>query len=231
MDTLNTTSLPPAHAKALLNEALRVELSRILAEQNSMGSLSNEDVDERIEKLEAENKKLRRAARRGNWEGVQELLKKASEMISLALPNPLSPDLGRQAISLKWLMNQVENDVADGDDLRTASRALLKEHGIEDFDGFVQEPVLLSHAWGQTPEKPSNPSMQGNINALEKLTLEFFGDIPVSAITRNGKKSSLLGKPDYPAPKVVVTVRTALTKKERKSRRRPRSLQLMLMTP
>ncbi|WP_170347770.1 hypothetical protein [Ruegeria atlantica] len=215
MDTLNTTALPPADAKALLNEALRVELSRILAEQNSMGSLSNEDVNERIEKLEAENKKLRRAARRGNWEGVQELLKKASEMKSLALPNPLSPDLGRQAISLKWRINDIENDVADGDDVRTASRALLKEHGIKNSTASFRSP-FFSHTLGARPRKNHpTPSIQGNINALEKLTLEFFGDIPVSAITRNGKKSSLLGKPDYPAPKVVVTVRTALTKKER----------------
>ncbi|WP_170408899.1 hypothetical protein [Ruegeria arenilitoris] len=126
MGTLNTSALTPADAKALLNEALRVELARILAEQNSMGSLSDEDVDERIEKLEAENKKLRHAARCGNWEGVQKLLKKASKMISLALPNPLSRDLGRQAISLKRRINDVESEVADGDDVRTASRALLK---------------------------------------------------------------------------------------------------------
>nr|WP_241484025.1 integrase [Ruegeria sp. ANG-R] len=188
VDMLKTTTLAPADAKALLTEALRAELARILIEQQSMGNMSDEDVDVRIEKLEAENKKLRRAARTEDWAGVQALLKQANGMISLSLPDPLSPDLGRQATSLKRRINDVESDVIEGDDVQSASRALLNDHGIEDFDNFVQEPVLLSQAWAQTRANYPTKSMQGNINALERLTLEFFGDIPVPAISKERQK-------------------------------------------
>ena len=131
----------PRDAKAPLNEALRAKLARILAEQDSMGGLSEDDADERIEQLESENKKLRRVARRVNFEGVQELFEKAGGMNSLALPDPLSPDLGRQATSLKRRIEDVESDVVEGDDGRAASRALLNDHGIEVFERFVRQPV------------------------------------------------------------------------------------------
>ncbi|WP_217621352.1 hypothetical protein [Phaeobacter inhibens] len=55
VDALNSQDLSPADTKALLTEALRAELARILAEQSSMGSLTDEDADKRIEELEAEN--------------------------------------------------------------------------------------------------------------------------------------------------------------------------------
>lgn len=189
VDALNSQDLSPADTKALLTEALRAELARILAEQSSMGSLTDEDADKRIEELEAENNRLRRAARRENWMEVQELLEKASSMIGLTLPGPLSPDLGRQVTTLKRRINDIESDVTEGDDIRTACRPLLNDHDIKDFDKFVQEPILLSQAWAQTRKNYPNPSMQGNINALEKLTLEFFGDIPVTAITKDRQKA------------------------------------------
>lgn len=154
-----------------------------------MGSWNDDAIDARIAELEDENRRLRRAARREHWEGVLALLKQASNLIALPLPEPIAPDLGRQASSLKRRINGVEIDVLDGEDVRIASRPLLGEHGVDDFDRFVQRPVTLTAAFAETRRKYPRKSMQGNISALETLMLEFFGDIPVTAITADRQKA------------------------------------------
>ncbi len=65
-----TETLTAADTKALLTEVLRAELARILAAQNRPGDTSDADIDHRIEKLEEENRMLRRAARSENWNSV-----------------------------------------------------------------------------------------------------------------------------------------------------------------
>ncbi|WP_316635436.1 DUF6538 domain-containing protein [Ruegeria intermedia] len=184
----NTETLTAADTKALLTEVLRAELGRILAAQNQAGATSDAELDHRIAELEEENRMLRRAARSENWNSVQELLEKASQLIAISLPQPISSDLGRQASSLKRRINDVELDVIEGDDVRHASRSLISEQGISDFDAFVKAPVLVSRAFAQVRVNYPKPSMQGNINALENLMLEFFGDIPVTAITKERQK-------------------------------------------
>lgn len=153
VDALKNNLLAPADAKSLLTEVLRAELGRIQTEQKAMGSASDDELDARIEKLEAENKALRRASRRQDWSAVQALLKTASELASIPLPEPLPADLGSQAMTLKRNLNDVEVQVLEGDDVRPSSAALRRERGIEDFDLFVRSPVLLSQAWEQTLKK------------------------------------------------------------------------------
>ncbi len=184
----NTETLTAADTKALLTEVLRAELARILTEQNQAGYASDVELDLRIEKLEEENRMLRRAARGENWTSVQELLEKASQLIAISLPQPISTDMGRQALSLKKRLNDVEIDVIEGDDVRHASHVLCAEQGVQDFDAFIKAPVLVSQAFAQMRENYPTPSMKGNINALEKLLSEFFGDIPVTAITQARQK-------------------------------------------
>ncbi len=96
--------------------------------------------------------------------------------------------MGRQALSLKKRLNDVEIEVIEGDDVRHASHALCAEHGVQDFDAFIKAPVLLSQAFAQVKVNYPTPSMQGNTNALKKLLSEFFGDIPVTAITQARQK-------------------------------------------
>ncbi|WP_245840994.1 site-specific integrase [Puniceibacterium sediminis] len=188
VDALNAGTLCQEQAKALLTEMLRAELARILAEQSTPAWGDDAQVEPRIAALEAENKTLRRASRRQDWSSVQGLLAQASAVVGLHLSEPLSPELGRQATSLKKRLNDVEMDVLDGDDVRSASRTLCAEEGIEDFDVFVREPVLLSRVWDQTLKNHPADSMKGNIAAIAKLALEYFGDIPATALTKERQK-------------------------------------------
>ena len=64
-------------------------------------------------------------------------------LISLELPDPLPNDLGQRANTLKRRLNDVKIAVDEGDDVRTACRDLLTDHAVEDFDAFVQAPVLI----------------------------------------------------------------------------------------
>ena len=90
---------------------------------------------------------------------------------------------------MKRSINEVEIDVIEGGDVRSASRSLLNEYGVENFDSFVVAPVALSQAFKQVRKNYPTKSMKGNINALENLMLEYFGDIPITAITKERQKS------------------------------------------
>jgi hypothetical protein len=146
VDALKDDLLAPADAKSLLMEVLRAELARILDEQNVMGEETGDELDARIEALEAENKALRHSSRRQDWSAVRALLQKASEFVRIPLPEPLTADLGRQAMTLKRRLNDIEVQALEGDDLRHASVSLRADHDIGDFDSFVRSPVLLSQA-------------------------------------------------------------------------------------
>ncbi|MGY3437482.1 MULTISPECIES: site-specific integrase [unclassified Marinovum] len=189
VDALKNNLVTPADAKSLLTEMLRAELARLLVEGNTLDEASDYAVDDRIAALEAENKSLRRAARKREWTAVQALLQKASELVAIPLPDPLSPDLGSQAMTLKRHLNDVEVQVLEGDDLRHASGDPRTFHGAGDLDTFVQAPVLISQAWAQTLKTYPTLSMKGNIDALARVALEFFGDVPVSSITKERQKA------------------------------------------
>ncbi len=189
VDALKNNLLAPADAKSLLMEVLRAELARIQEEQKAMGGASEDELDARIEQLEAENKALRRASRRQDWSAVQALLQKASELVRIPLPEPLATDLGSQAMTLKRHLNDVEIQVLKGDDVRPASSSLRAEHGAGDFDLFVRSPVLLSQAWEQTRKNHPTPSMQSSIDAFARLALEFFGDIPITSLSKERQKA------------------------------------------
>ncbi|KFE33841.1 hypothetical protein DW2_16475 [Thioclava atlantica] len=189
VDAILNDTLTKEDAKALLTEVLRAELARLLLTQCEMTKTSDAELDARVEELEAENKALKRAARQGNWDGVRNLLDAATKLIAIAAPEPLDPDLGRQAISLKRRLTEIEVEVLEGDDLRQCAKPLLNDTGIEDLDAFVQTPVLLSVAIARTFELWPSKAMKGNTQAIANLAMEFFGDVPVSTITRERQKA------------------------------------------
>jgi integrase len=184
-------NLSPEMTKAVLLEAMRSELSEISAEESQAGPLSDTDIDQRIAALEAENQQLRQAARRKQWDDVQTLLKKASALISVDLPEPLPHDLGRRANVLKRHLNRVKIDVEDGDDVRTASRNILADHAVEDFDAFVQTPVLLADAKIKTDELYPTKDMKRITAGVHRLLEEFLGNVPISTITKERQKEFL----------------------------------------
>ncbi|OWY14767.1 hypothetical protein B6V72_05855 [Thioclava sp. F34-6] len=55
--------------------------------------------------------------------------------------------------------------------------------------GLVQTPVLLSVAIARTFELWPSKAMKGNTQAIANLAMEFFGDAPVSTITRERQKA------------------------------------------
>ncbi|WP_114285716.1 hypothetical protein [Candidatus Halocynthiibacter alkanivorans] len=66
MHALNNSTLGPSDIKALRTEVLRGELAKILAEQTTMGSLSDGTAEARITEVEGENRALRRVPLRQN---------------------------------------------------------------------------------------------------------------------------------------------------------------------
>ncbi|MBB3995468.1 integrase [Sulfitobacter undariae] len=182
MDAITNNTLSPSEARILLTEMLRDELGQLLSKQQDFSNWEDCELDARIEALEAENAALRREARRGKWDNVQTPLTKASALTSIVLPKPTTSDLGRQAISLKRRLNEVEMAVLDGDDINQATKGMLEEHGSTPLEEFVKAPVLISHAWEQTLKNYPTVSMRPNINGIGRLATEFFGDVPVASI-------------------------------------------------
>jgi integrase len=188
VNALENNTVSPCEARALLTEMLRAELAQILTKEEDFASWTDRALDERIRALEAENASLRRAARQGNWASVQVPIENASKLISASLPDAIPSSLGRQAVSLKRRLNEVEMEVLDGEDVRQAAKPLLIDHGSQNLDEFVRAPVLISHAWQQTLKNYPTKSMQPNINGIGRLATEFFGDIPVTSISKERQK-------------------------------------------
>ncbi|MFP4406519.1 hypothetical protein, partial [Rhodosalinus sp.] len=63
MTFLNTSELTPEKIDTILVEALRVELARIIAEQDHGAALPEDKIDARISVLEARQTGIRRGAR------------------------------------------------------------------------------------------------------------------------------------------------------------------------
>ncbi|MGV6804162.1 MAG: DUF6538 domain-containing protein [Ruegeria sp.] len=191
VDALIKNSLNPETAKAVLTEMLRSALEGMLQEQNQDIALSAGEVDQRIEALQEENRRLRRAARNRQWTDVEPLLRAAGDRVALNVPTPISNDLGKRATTLQRRLNEVEIAAQEGDDVRYASSDLLAEHGLDDFDKFVQAPVLLSQARARTDENHSSKAMKKITASVYQLTEEFLGDIPVSSLTKERQKEFL----------------------------------------
>ncbi len=151
VDALTKDSPNPETAKAVLTEMLRSALEGMLQEQNQDTALSAGEVDRRIEALQEENRRLRQSARTRQWADVEPLLRAAGGRVALNLPTPISNDLGKRATALQRRLNDVEVAMHEGDDVRYASSDLLAEHGLDDFDKFVQAPVLLSQCLTSAP--------------------------------------------------------------------------------
>ncbi|WP_170332178.1 hypothetical protein [Ruegeria arenilitoris] len=191
VDALTKDSPNPETAKAVLTEMLRSALEGMLQEQNQDTALSAGEVDQKIEALQEENRRLRQAARNRQWTVVEPLLHDAGDRVALKLPTPISNDLGKRATALQRRLNEVEIAVQEGDDVRYASSDLLAEHGLDDFDKFVQAPVLLSQARARTDENYPSDDMKKITASVYRLMEEYLGDIPVASLTKERQKEFL----------------------------------------
>ena len=130
VDAVSKNEITPEQALALLREKLRAELNRILVDQNSDCALSDQEVHARIEALENENKALKAAMRKRDWSTIEPALLAAGETISIPVPKPISPDLGRRAVAQQRQINEVEIDVLDGEDKRPSSEKCFRRWAV-----------------------------------------------------------------------------------------------------
>ncbi|CRL10715.1 Phage integrase family protein [Phaeobacter italicus] len=188
VDALKQNEISPSEAEALLKAILRKDLNRILQEQNSETALSDQEIDERIAALKAENQALRDAMKFKDWSLVQPALCAAGEKTSLPLPLPVSPDLGRRAASLQRQINKAEIKTLNGEDVRVAAAKLLSKEDNADFDQFIKGEIMLSGAIESAVDNATSRDMARKIAATGEIALEFFGDIPLSTITADKVK-------------------------------------------
>lgn len=108
--------LKPEEIRVLITEALRLELGKIIDGQQAAAARSDEEIDSRIEALEEEIKRLRRASRRNDFDPAREWLAPAARTTSVTPPSRLTADVGREVLGVMRQLVEVAIAVEDGDD-------------------------------------------------------------------------------------------------------------------
>ncbi len=176
-----------------LAELLRAELTRILEEQASAATSDDAQIDARIAALEAQHAQLRRQARRNDFASVHKNLDAAAESLGLAVPAPMPVELGRCAIKLAQDTNAVEQQVLDGENLHMAAAPLVAQHSdLRPRDFIRTQAVTLQAAWDRALELYPSRDMKGNIDAIAKLAIDWFGGRPVASIKRDDQEAFFL---------------------------------------
>jgi integrase len=174
----------------LLTNTLRSALARILAEQHKGMPCDDDAIDARIAQLELENLNLKRAARRNDFSSVELDLRNAAKALGIDLPAAIPNDLGRRTIELIRELKDVEGQVLDGEDAHSAAAPLVARFTPASVEEFTSSrPVLLSQAWDRALQLHPTRSMKGNIDAIANVTLAYFGDVPVAAITKQKQEA------------------------------------------
>jgi integrase len=192
MSDLHNPALTPEKINTILGEVLRGELVRILCEQDRGPVLSDAEIDARIAALEAQRNNLRRGARRQDFSALEAPVTAAARALNLELAGPLPAELGRRAVDLVREIAELEADVLDGGDARTEALPLVGRYSAAAVDDFTRAPVLLSAAWTRTLKMYPTKAMKGNIDAIGRLALDYFGDVPVTSISGDDQEQFFL---------------------------------------
>lgn len=158
MKDVKTGKLSPSLGKAMLTEALRAELQRLLVSESNLSKVPEPDLEARIAALEEENNSLRKAARRGDRTLIEGMVKAAAPLVGLSDPASVLEEIGRDPTALKRRINEVELDVPDGDATRQAAKPLMTQEGIDDLDAFVAPPMLIFHPQSGRSRRSSGTS-------------------------------------------------------------------------
>lgn len=138
--------LKPEEIRVLITETLRLELGKIIEGQDTAAARSDEEIDSRIEALEEEIKRLRRASRRNDFDAAREWLAPAARTTAITPPNELPADVGREILGVMRQLVEVAVAVGDGEDAVSRSAPLVAPHSSASVKDFVQKPVLISTA-------------------------------------------------------------------------------------
>lgn len=94
--------------------------------------------------------------------------------------------LGRRAAALLRDLVTLEAQVLDGEDATDLAAPLVAKLSQRSVTDFISAPtVTVSAASEKVAELYPSPDMQGNNRALSNLALIFFGDAPVSTLTKD----------------------------------------------
>ena len=114
MSELATKSLTAAETRVILAEVLRRELRGIFDEQAAILRPTDAQIEARIEELEKEINKLRRDARRDDFQAVDYAVRDAALTASVSLPATIEPALGRRAMDLTREIRTAQIQIEDG---------------------------------------------------------------------------------------------------------------------
>ena len=188
MQAMETRPVTRAEIDAVLAEALRGELRRISDVQAGAAARDDGVIDARIEELEDEVRRLRRAARRNDFALVAQWCAEAADTVGVPISAGLAPEFGREALRLKQAVTEVEARVEDGEDVAHAAAPLVADYAASPVAQFMAAPVTISQAYEKARELYLTPSMQSGMAASCKLFKELIGDIPVDLLTRERQK-------------------------------------------
>ncbi|WP_415182736.1 hypothetical protein [Phaeovulum sp.] len=183
-------STPAEKIPVVLGEALRHKLARVILEQDIGPDLPDDEIDRRIEVLDQQSIDLKRDARRNDFTKVESTISTAAGKIGLPVQSPLSNDLGRRAIDLIRAIMDLEGKVLDGEDARAGARPLVAQFSDTSVDQFVSsKSVSLSEFWDKALKLYPSKDMKGNIDAIAKIAIIYFADIPVATIAAEDQEN------------------------------------------
>jgi len=182
-------AIPTENIQVILKEILRGELTRILREQDTGRSFEDTEIDTLITRLDQRRVDLKRSARRSDYSQVETGVREAATSVGLNLPADLPNDLGRRAVNLVRDLLELEGNALDGEDARSEAASLVAQYSTQSVETFVaSKVVLLSNAWDEALKLYPSKDMKGNIDAIGKVAIAYFGDIPIETVSKDKQK-------------------------------------------
>lgn len=188
MKKMDAGALTGDEINLLLSQGLRQELQRIMAEQTSAAERTDAEIDTRIETLEAEITRLKRAARRNDFEPVEDWTRQAAQGLGLDLVGAADVSFGRSALSMKGDIAELERQTEEGADMRQIAEPLVAKVSPAPVEAFTAAPITLEAGFETAKRLYPNPSMQILLNTTHTLATEFLGDMPLDLLSQDRQR-------------------------------------------
>jgi len=189
MSASNQQTISPENVQVVLKEMLRSELARIICEQDSGPAQDDSDVDILMSRFDKQRVDLKDNARKRDYTQVDAGVRRTATSVGIDLPSDLPHAIGRRALVLARDLLEIEVKTLDGEDARAEATPLVAQYSDQTVEKFVtSKSVLLSDAWREALNLYPSKDMKGNIDAISKLAIVYFGDIPVETISKEKQK-------------------------------------------
>ncbi len=194
MSGLNQQTMSAENVQVVLKELLRNELARIVREQDNGPAQDDNDVDILISKFDKQRVDFKENARKRDYTHVEAGVRRTATSVGINLPSDLPHAIGRRALVLARDLLEIEVKTLDGEDAGrgrrwTGKTPLVAQYSEQTVEKFVtSKSVFLSDAWSEALNLHPSKDMKGNIDAISKIAIVYFGDIPVETITKEKQK-------------------------------------------